>query len=99
MEALAEEGYYSVQPAFYDVALQGKFTRDEESGEMMDIIKNNITFTFEMIYASSMNYMQNMINELAKSQNTNFASYHDSYENMWQASLDKLVETLSGLEH
>ncbi len=99
MEALAEEGYYSVQPAFYDVALQGKFTRDEESGEMMDIIKNNITFTFEMIYASSMNYMQNMINELAKSQNTNFASYHATYENTWQASLDKLVETLSGLEH
>lgn len=99
MEALAEEGYYSVLPAFYDVALQGKFTRDDESGEMMDIIKNNITFTFEMIYASNMNYMQNMINELVKNKNTNFASYYATYEKTWQASLDKLVNTLSELDH
>lgn len=99
MEALAEEGYYSVQPSFYDVALQGKFTRDEESGEMMDIIKDSITFSFEMIYASNMNYMQNMINDLIKTQNTNWASYYATNKNTWQASLDNLVETLSGLEH
>lgn len=99
MEALAEEGYYSVQPAFYDVALQGKFTRDDESGEMMDIIKNSITFKFEIIYASSMDNMQNMINVLARSQNTNFASYYAANLNAWQASLDKLVNTLSELEH
>lgn len=99
MEALAEEGYYSVQPAFYDVALQGKFTRDEESGEMLDIIKNSINFTFEMIYASNMDYMQNMINVLTNQKNTNFASYHAANINYWQSCLDKLVETLSGLEH
>ena len=99
MEALAEEGYYSVKPAFYEVALQSKFARDEESAEMMDIIRGSVTFSFEMVYASSMNNLQNMINVLTTQQMTDFASYYASNVNVWQASLDKLVDTLSSLEN
>jgi len=38
LEALAAESYKTLTPAFYDIALENKFTRDEESYEMLDII-------------------------------------------------------------
>ena len=38
LEALSAESKYSVIPAFYDVVLKDKFTRDVESTDMLDII-------------------------------------------------------------
>ncbi len=38
MEALSEESYNKLTPAFYDLAINGKYTRDEASVEMLDLI-------------------------------------------------------------
>ena len=40
-----------------------------------------------------------LINSLVKSKNTNFASYYAENENLWQSSLDKLVETIAGIDN
>ena len=37
-----------VTPAYYDVALSGKFTRDEESAEMLEIIRRHRVYDFGM---------------------------------------------------
>lgn len=50
MEALGVEGYYSVLPAYYDVTLQGKYTRDENSNKMLEIIRSSVICTFDMVY-------------------------------------------------
>lgn len=44
LEALAAEGYRTVIPAYYEVALQRKYTRDTESADMLDIIKDGRVF-------------------------------------------------------
>ncbi len=41
LEALSSASYTTVLTAYYDVALMSKFTRDEESVEMLDIIFGN----------------------------------------------------------
>ena len=51
LEALAAESKYTVQPAYYDVSLKGKSTRDEESGEMLEIIIAGRVFDLGSIYA------------------------------------------------
>ena len=38
LEALTAKSKYTLQPAYYDTSLQRKFSRDEESAEMLDII-------------------------------------------------------------
>jgi len=38
VEALAAESMYTLTPAYYDIALERKYMRDEESREMLDII-------------------------------------------------------------
>ena len=50
IEALAAESRRSVVPAFYDVALKTKYARDEESSEMIDIIRDGIGFNFGILY-------------------------------------------------
>ncbi|MCQ2432891.1 MAG: hypothetical protein MJ175_09855 [Clostridia bacterium] len=41
LEALNCESYNSVLPAYYDIALKNKYTRDPDSAEMLDIIMAN----------------------------------------------------------
>lgn len=55
LEALACESYNVVIPAYYDVALKVKYTRDEESAEMLDIIFENRIFDFgDTIFADQL---------------------------------------------
>ena len=51
IEAMAAESRKSVVPAFYEVALKTKYARDDESSEMIDIIRDGISFNFGIEYA------------------------------------------------
>ena len=44
LEALSAESRYTLQPAYYEIALRGKYARDDESQEMLDIIFSNIVY-------------------------------------------------------
>ena len=45
-EALASGSYYTVVPAYYDMAITGKYARDDESIEMLSIITGNRVFDY-----------------------------------------------------
>ncbi len=50
IEALASESHYTVIPEYYNVNLQGKISRDEDSREMLDIIFSNRHYDLGEIY-------------------------------------------------
>ena len=50
IEAFAAVGKYTSTPAQYDVTLKTKFTRDEYSEKMLDIICENASYDFGPIY-------------------------------------------------
>ena len=50
LEAIAAESRYTVLPAHCDIQLTGKFTRDDESSEMLDIIFNSMVWDPGIIY-------------------------------------------------
>jgi hypothetical protein len=50
LEAISAESMYTVIPAYHDVQLTGKFVRDDESGEMLDIIFGSIVWDAGLIY-------------------------------------------------
>lgn len=50
LEAISCESKKQLIPAYYDVALQGKITRDVESKEMLDIIFNNRMYDIGLIF-------------------------------------------------
>ena len=50
IEALAYEGYYTITPAGYETSLKGRFARDEQSKEMLDIISQNRTSCLALVF-------------------------------------------------
>ncbi|MCL1792999.1 MAG: hypothetical protein FWG34_03930 [Oscillospiraceae bacterium] len=44
LEALTAKSRYTLLPAYYDISLQRKFSRDEESREMLDIIFSSFMY-------------------------------------------------------
>ena len=46
LEMLAEEGYKSVVPTYFEKALGAKYVRDEQSNEMLDLILDTVWFDF-----------------------------------------------------
>ena len=50
LEDLSAESRYTLRPAYYEVNLRGKFVRDDDSQEMLDIILNNTAHDIGYIY-------------------------------------------------
>jgi hypothetical protein len=50
-EALCVDSNSKVIPAYYDIVLKGKITRDNDSEAMLDIIRSGVTFDFVSEYA------------------------------------------------
>ena len=46
IEAMAAKSMYTLTPAYYDVQLKYRDSHDDESGEMLDIIIDSISFEF-----------------------------------------------------
>ena len=46
MESLCDENYYTVTPAYYEVAMKGKYLRDDELCQMFDLIRQTAFDSF-----------------------------------------------------
>jgi hypothetical protein len=85
-EALCAIGSRDVIPAFYEVSLKTKFSRDAESEKMIDIIKNSLIY--DLGYASGGTF-QSVGHDLAGQNNPDFSSYYASHES---AAINALQE-------
>ena len=90
IEALGAVGHDEVVPAFYDVSLKTKFSRDAESESMIDIVKNSIIY--DLGYASGGTF-QSIGHDLAGMSNPDFASYYASNESRAIASLNDFIKS------
>ena len=94
LEALAAESYRKVTPAYYDVVLKNRYSRDEDTAEMIDLIRSSALINFESIFNEAIGnpwfVMRNLINE----KKNNFASYWASNKKVVETQLKKVVEEI-----
>ncbi len=95
-QALACEGKYTVNKAYYDVNLKGKGVRDEESSAMLDLIFDTRVFDIGWYYAYSGEVMDlvrlnrqqrpiaSMFEESRKSVEKAFKEVNEAYEEYGQ---------------
>ena len=93
IEALAAESHYTVIPEFYNINLQGKVSRDEESREMLDIIFANRHYDLGEIYDPG-NIAYNLI-FMTMTNNRDIASTWASNEKLTNLQLKKMIEAFS----
>ena len=86
--------YHKVLPAYYEVALQTKASRDDDSAEMLDIIKKARIYDFgyynESASGAFCNEFVNFID--TPSLGRNFTSWYEKHEKSANRSLEKLLK-------
>lgn len=92
LEALAILGREYVIPAYYDVALKTRDSRDEESAAMLDIIVGNRIFDLGYYNTALGGAYASHFAELAKNPSQEFASWYEKKLNTATAARDKVLE-------
>ena len=88
-EALCAIGSRDVIPAFYEQSLKTKYSRDSESEEMLDIIKDSLVF--DIGYLAGGTY-QSCGKDLANAENHDFSSYYAARETKAKTAVEEFME-------
>ena len=94
LTALAAEGFKQVLPAYYQTAIKTKYSTDEQSGEMLDLMLKNIRADGIMIYADDSS-LYNLNQFLTSGQG--FASYWKSKEKTMKKLMEKNMNSIAAL--
>lgn len=92
LEEYAYQSLIYVTPAYYEQALRGKFIRDDDSSEMLDIILANRIC--DIGYIGGVGNLPSEFMTLAKKGQTDFVSMYEKREASAQKALDKIISTL-----
>ena len=90
-EALAVASHEYVIPAYYEVTLKTKTARDDDSSDMLDIIRGGFTLDFTAEYAIQTGNGGYMIRN-ALSSGKSYASFLASNINAYEAGLEKFLK-------
>jgi len=93
MEEMAYQGYKNIRPAFYDILLEGKIARDDESLEMLDFIFNNVVYDVGAMWNIG-NFSWDFVT-VSQDYNLNIASFIEARKDKIQGDIDKIMEELS----
>ena len=94
LEALSAESYKYCVPAFYDVLMNVKLTRDEDSIEMLDIIYAGCVYDLDINYEIYIGAIRDLLHR----NSTDYASHFEKQINSAQAKLDKIYDQVANNE-
>lgn len=71
LEAMAIESHKVVTPAYFEVALKGKYAKDPQSWEMLDMIVNNLKINGGLLYTINLNDITQKIRNMIRDDQSN----------------------------
>ena len=92
MEALASQNYRSTSRTYFETALKVKYSHDDASSRMYDIIKNGLKFNFMFTYSGVAGNVANTFNDVVNKHNENWASESAKVEKSIDKALEKFYE-------
>lgn len=98
LEAMASESWRSVTPAYFETTLKAKYAADNETAQMFDLIRDNISFDFGYIYTFSMNGISDKFKHAINQNEPEWVSNVASFEASAVSSLDSLLAAIRNLE-
>ncbi|MGN1128372.1 MAG: hypothetical protein ACI4T6_05380, partial [Candidatus Flemingiibacterium sp.] len=96
LEALSSSNHDTVLPAYFEIALKTKYSRDNDSARMYDIIRDTMILDFGYIYGNAIGNPESVYNSSYRTENSlasNVASKKSSLETALANYLEKLRET------
>jgi hypothetical protein len=98
LEALAAQSYRTVTPAYFDTALKNRYSRDADTAEMVDLLKDSIYINFESLYNESIGNPWFVLRMLMPQKSSNFASYWATNEKVVTSKLAEAVKLIEELD-
>ncbi|MCL2517532.1 MAG: hypothetical protein FWF15_03115 [Oscillospiraceae bacterium] len=96
LEASAAEGYRTVTEVYYEVALKTKYSRDDYSGQVIDLVNSTSYIDFLTTYVNHLNQSAFIVHQVvSQNKNTDLMSHYTKNENAYKTSLDKLITVLT----
>lgn len=96
LEEMGYQSYINLLPKYYEQALKQKYARDELSGQMIDIIRNNCSTDFAYIYGDYCNTIgilhRTMINKGLSSVSSLFAERESVAKEKMQTLIDRFMK-------
>ncbi len=92
-ESMAALSKYSLTPAYYDITLEGKFLRDEESAGMIDIILATRNFDLGTVFNFGGTF--SLFQKLYESGSYDMASQYAAIESTAQNEINEFVASLN----
>jgi hypothetical protein len=90
VEAFSAEGHKKVIPVYYEKALKTKHSRDDESVDMLDYIKDGMVYDYGYYNSSLTGDLAFIGTRLVSDNNTNFTSFYEKNESKIQKKIDDL---------
>ena len=87
MQALAVISKYTLTPAYYDVALEGKFLRDDESKDMIDLVLATRNYDLGSIFNWGNSF--DMFHYLYAEKSTDFSSRFSANETVIKTAIEE----------
>lgn len=91
-EAMCIANSAMVIPAYYDIALKDKYNRDQQSAEMLDIIRDSLIFDVGYLNSFALSTAGHLFVQLVREGRTDFASAYAKNEKVYQKKLEKMLE-------
>ena len=96
VEYMSYESKYILQPAYYEVVLNNKIARDEESGKMLDIIFGNRAYDVGDVF--DFGGLGSDLLNMTMTFDRNIVSKYEKKENSALKAIDKLVEKIQEIQ-
>ena len=102
LELMCAESYKEVVPLYYEDALKYRYMPDEDSGKMIDYLRDGLTFDFATINTNSLgngggSFMQAFFTQFGKDAPTRLSSSLAMKNAMYNTHLKKLVSAYEKL--
>lgn len=103
LEAMASESYYQVTPAYYEKALKVKYSRDDISSQMFDLIRDGVVYDFGTVFSQVLSTADGTginvkFRQTVCQAQDNWATEWAQYESAVTENLNICIETLNSLE-
>ncbi|NLE12436.1 MAG: hypothetical protein GX628_02030 [Clostridiales bacterium] len=96
LEAIASENYRTLSPVYFESALKVKYSRDLQSAQMYDLIKEGMKFNFGYTYHIIVG-LTDSLRDAINGKKTDWASTYAAKEAAAQARIDAFVEIVKAL--
>ncbi|MGN1410794.1 MAG: hypothetical protein ACI4XJ_11555 [Eubacteriales bacterium] len=99
VEVLCRETYAQVLPAYYESSLKIKYTRDQKSAQMIDIIHDNFGNGFALAFSNGLNgiLLNTTFYAAIESKSLDFVSKYKVQEKVANKLLDKMTTSCDNL--